>query len=113
MIEIKRRPEADTSQFTEATPPILQRIYAARGISSEAELERGVRGLLGYNQLHGIEPAVTLLKQALSEQRRIIVVGDFDADGATSSALSVLALRMLGSRNVDYLVLTASMMVMV
>ena len=104
MIEIKRRPEADTSQFTEATPPILQRIYAARGISSEAELERGVRGLLGYNQLHGIEPAVTLLKQALSEQRRIIVVGDFDADGATSSALSVLALRMLGSRNVDYLV---------
>lgn len=104
MIEIKRRPEADTSQFTEATPPILQRIYAARGISSEAELERGVRGLLGYNQLHGIEPAVTLLKQALAEQRRIIVVGDFDADGATSSALSVLALRMLGSRNVDYLV---------
>ena len=104
MIEIKRRPEADTSKFTDSTPPILQRIYAARGITSEAELERGVRGLLGYNQLHGIEPAVTLLKQALAEQRRIIVVGDFDADGATSSALSVLALRMLGSRNVDYLV---------
>ncbi|MGF1738196.1 single-stranded-DNA-specific exonuclease RecJ [Photobacterium satsumensis] len=104
MIEIKRRPEADTSQFTDSTPPILQRIYAARGISSEAELERGVRGLLGYNQLHGIAPAVALLKQALAEQRRIIVVGDFDADGATSSALSVLALRMLGSRNVDYLV---------
>ena len=104
MIEIKRRPEADTSQFTDTTPPILQRIYAARGIASEAELERGVRGLLGYNQLHGIDPAVALLKQALAEQRRIIVVGDFDADGATSSALSVLALRMLGSRNVDYLV---------
>ncbi|MCQ1058120.1 single-stranded-DNA-specific exonuclease RecJ [Photobacterium sp. ZSDE20] len=104
MIEIKRRPEADTSQFTDSTPPILQRIYAARGISSEVELERGVRGLLGYNQLYGIAPAVALLKQALAEQRRIIVVGDFDADGATSSALSVLALRMLGSRNVDYLV---------
>ncbi|PSU31909.1 single-stranded-DNA-specific exonuclease RecJ [Photobacterium lutimaris] len=104
MIEIKRRPEADTSQFTDLTPPILQRIYAARGISSEAELERGVRGLLGYNQLYGIAPAVALLKQALAAQRRIIVVGDFDADGATSSALSVLALRMLGSRNVDYLV---------
>ncbi|MGR5064160.1 single-stranded-DNA-specific exonuclease RecJ [Photobacterium sp. DNB22_13_2] len=104
MIEIKRRPEADTSQFTDSTPPILQRIYAARGITSEADLERGVRGLLGYNQLYGIAPAVALLKQALAEQRRIIVVGDFDADGATSSALSVLALRMLGSRNVDYLV---------
>ncbi|AJR09865.1 single-stranded-DNA-specific exonuclease RecJ [Photobacterium gaetbulicola] len=104
MIEIKRRPEADTSQFTDVTPPLLQRIYAARGITSEAQLERGVRGLLGYNQLYGIAPAVALLKQALAEQRRIIVVGDFDADGATSSALSVLALRMLGSRNVDYLV---------
>ena len=104
MIEIKRRPEADTSQFTDATPPLLQRIYASRGISCEAELERGAKGLLGYNQLFGIQPAVDLLVSALAEQRRIIVVGDFDADGATSSALSVLALRMLGCRNVDYLV---------
>ncbi|MGR2768357.1 single-stranded-DNA-specific exonuclease RecJ [Photobacterium ganghwense] len=104
MIEIKRRPEADTSQFSDAVHPLLQRIYASRGIRSEHDLERGVRGLHSYNQLHGIQPAVELLKQALSEQRRIIVVGDFDADGATSSALSVLALRMLGSRNVDYLV---------
>lgn len=104
MIEIKRRPEADTSQFSDAVHPLLQRIYASRGIRSEYDLERGVRGLHSYNQLHGIQPAVELLKQALSEQRRIIVVGDFDADGATSSALSVLALRMLGSRNVDYLV---------
>ncbi|MGF1725963.1 single-stranded-DNA-specific exonuclease RecJ [Photobacterium nomapromontoriensis] len=104
MIEIKRRPEADTSQFSDATPPLLQRIYASRGIKSEQDLERGARGLLGYNQLFGIQPAVNLLVQALAEQRRIIVVGDFDADGATSSALSVLALRMLGSRNVDYLV---------
>ncbi|KLV04407.1 ssDNA exonuclease RecJ [Photobacterium aquae] len=104
MIEIKRRPEADTSQFSDAIPPLLQRIYASRGIHSDSELERGARGLLGYNQLYGIVPAVALLKQALAEQQRIIVVGDFDADGATSSALSVLALRMLGSRNVDYLV---------
>ncbi|GAL05973.1 single-stranded-DNA-specific exonuclease RecJ [Photobacterium aphoticum] len=82
MIEIKRRPEADTSQFTDATPPLLQRIYASRGISCEAELERGAKGLLGYNQLFGIQPAVDLLVSALAEQRRIIVVGDFDADGA-------------------------------
>ncbi|MGF1699696.1 single-stranded-DNA-specific exonuclease RecJ [Photobacterium makurazakiensis] len=104
MIEIKRRPEADTSQFTDATHPLLQRIYASRGIINETLLEKGARHLLGFNQLHGIQPAVDLLKTALAEQRRIIVVGDFDADGATSSALSVLALRMLGSRNVDYLV---------
>ncbi|MGF1693442.1 single-stranded-DNA-specific exonuclease RecJ [Photobacterium kagoshimensis] len=104
MIEVKRRPDADISGFSSATPAILQRIYASRGIQSEAELERGAKGLLSYNQLHGIAPAVDLLVKALKNNTRIIIVGDFDADGATSSALSVLALRMLGSTNVDYLV---------
>ncbi|MEZ8740004.1 single-stranded-DNA-specific exonuclease RecJ [Photobacterium swingsii] len=104
MIEVKRRPDADTSGFSPATPSILQRIYASRGIQSEAELERGAKGLLSYNQLHGIAPAVDLLVKALKKKTRIIIVGDFDADGATSSALSVLALRMLGCTNVDYLV---------
>lgn len=104
MIEIKRRPQADTSGFSEAIPPLLQRIYASRGLTGDHELERGARGLHSFNQLHGIDAAVALLVPALAEQRRIIIVGDFDADGATSSALSVLALRMLGSRNVDYLV---------
>ncbi|MDO6497826.1 single-stranded-DNA-specific exonuclease RecJ [Photobacterium sanguinicancri] len=104
MIEVKRRPDADISGFSSATPAILQRIYASRGIQSEAELERGAKGLLSYNQLHGIAPAVELLIAALKNNTRIIIVGDFDADGATSSALSVLALRMLGCNNVDYLV---------
>lgn len=104
MIEVKRRPTADISGFSAATPPLLQRIYASRGIASELELERGAKGLLSYDKLHGIEPAVQLLVAALAENRRIIIVGDFDADGATSSALSVLALRMLGCSNVDYLI---------
>ncbi len=69
-----------------------------------AQLDNAAKGLHSYQKLHGIDLAVTLLFQAIQEQKRIIVVGDFDADGATSSALSVLALRMLGSRNVDYLV---------
>ncbi|ELR66211.1 Single-stranded-DNA-specific exonuclease RecJ [Photobacterium marinum] len=104
MIEIKRRPQADITGFSDAVHPLLKRIYASRGLASDAELERGVRGMLGFNRLHGIEAAVQLLASALADNRRIIVVGDFDADGATSSALSVLALRMLGCRNVDYLV---------
>ncbi|SMY37336.1 Single-stranded-DNA-specific exonuclease RecJ [Photobacterium malacitanum] len=104
MIEIKRRPVADPQGFSSAIPAILQRIYASRGISNDAELERGAKGLLNYNQLHGMSDAVKLLVAALANNTRIIIVGDFDADGATSSALSVLALKMLGSRNVDYLV---------
>ncbi|HIF9532905.1 TPA: single-stranded-DNA-specific exonuclease RecJ [Photobacterium damselae] len=104
MIEIKRRPEADISGFSDAIPARLKRIYASRGITHDGELERGAKGLLSYNQLHGMAQAVDLLEQALRNNQRIIIVGDFDADGATSSALSVLAFKMLGCPNVDYLV---------
>ncbi|MHA6610055.1 single-stranded-DNA-specific exonuclease RecJ [Photobacterium damselae] len=104
MIEIKRRPEADISGFSDAIPARLKRIYASRGITHDGELERGAKGLLSYNQLHGMAQAVDLLEQALRNNQRIIIVGDFDADGATSSALSVLAFKMLGCQNVDYLV---------
>ncbi|WP_404970387.1 single-stranded-DNA-specific exonuclease RecJ [Vibrio campbellii] len=104
MIEIQRRPEPDLSLLPDSIPAILKRIYINRGITDVAQLETSARGLHSYQQLGGIDQAVELLFQAISEQKRIIVVGDFDADGATSSALSVLALRMLGSNNVDYLV---------
>ncbi|ANQ57085.1 single-stranded-DNA-specific exonuclease RecJ [Vibrio parahaemolyticus] len=104
MIEIQRRPEPDLSLLPDSIPPILKRIYINRGITDIAQLETSARGLHSYQKLGGIEQAVELLFQAIQEQKRIIVVGDFDADGATSSALSVLALRMLGSNNVDYLV---------
>ncbi|ELA9813840.1 single-stranded-DNA-specific exonuclease RecJ [Vibrio parahaemolyticus] len=104
MIEIQRRPEPDLSVLPDSIPPILKRIYINRGITDIAQLETSARGLHSYQKLGGIEQAVELLFQAIQEQKRIIVVGDFDADGATSSALSVLALRMLGSNNVDYLV---------
>ncbi|HHF3169010.1 TPA: single-stranded-DNA-specific exonuclease RecJ [Vibrio diabolicus] len=104
MIEIQRRPEPDLSLLPDSIPPILKRIYINRGITDPAQLETSARGLHSYQKLGGIEQAVELLFQAIKEQKRIIVVGDFDADGATSSALSVLALRMLGSHNVDYLV---------
>ncbi|MFN1517038.1 single-stranded-DNA-specific exonuclease RecJ [Vibrio owensii] len=104
MIEIQRRPEPDLSLLPDSIPTILKRIYINRGITDVAQLETSARGLHSYQQLGGIDKAVELLFQAIDEKKRIIVVGDFDADGATSSALSVLALRMLGSNNVDYLV---------
>ncbi|MEZ8990419.1 single-stranded-DNA-specific exonuclease RecJ [Vibrio breoganii] len=104
MIEIKRRPAADISNLPTTLSALMRRIYAARGIESSLQLERGAKGLLPPQKLHGIKAAAELLLSAIKENKRIIVVGDFDADGATSSALSVLALRMLGSSNVDYLV---------
>ncbi|UUM30212.1 single-stranded-DNA-specific exonuclease RecJ [Vibrio japonicus] len=104
MIEIQRRPEPDLSLLPESIPPLLKRIYVSRGVTSQEQLETTVRSLHSYQKLFGIEAAVELLFEAIQNNKRIIVVGDFDADGATSSALSVLALRMLGSHNVDYLV---------
>ncbi|MCG9785871.1 single-stranded-DNA-specific exonuclease RecJ [Vibrio mediterranei] len=104
MIEIQRRPEVDISALPDSIPPLLRRLYLSRGVTDIAQLEKTARGLISYQQLAGIDMAVALLFEAIKQQKRIIVVGDFDADGATSSALSVLALRMLGSRNVDYLV---------
>ncbi len=103
-MKIERRPEPDLSLLPDTIPKLLRQIYIARGVTSEAQLERGAKGLHSYRQLDGISVAVNYLFEAIKQQQRIIVVGDFDADGATSSALSVLALRMLGSQNVDYLV---------
>ena len=85
-------------------PPLLTRIYAARGVESAAELEKGLARLLPTHLLKGMDTAVELLAQALEKRQRILIVGDFDADGATASCVGMLGLRMLGAAHVDYLV---------
>lgn len=102
--QLRRRPAADDTHLPASLPPLLRRLYALRGVQAEQELERGVKGMLPWQQLDGIDDAVNLLQQALADGRRIMVVGDFDADGATSTALTVLALRSMGGASVDYLV---------
>ncbi|MGX2969737.1 single-stranded-DNA-specific exonuclease RecJ [Ursidibacter sp. B-7004-1] len=99
---IKRRPITTTEKLSEH--PLLNRIYQARGISSACELDLSLKGIHNPNQLANIEQAVELLYQSYLKQDRIIVVGDFDADGATSTALAILALRQFGFENVDYLI---------
>ena len=84
--------------------PLLDRLYRARHIQNTEELDRTLKSMLNPNQLYGIEQAVNLLVEAYQQQQKIVIVGDFDADGATSTALSVLALRQLGFSDVDYLV---------
>jgi single-stranded-DNA-specific exonuclease len=84
--------------------PVLERVYGARGIQSAAELERGLENLLPWHELSGISEAVDCLYQALSAKQHIVIIGDFDADGATSSAVAVEALQALGAKKVSYLV---------
>lgn len=83
--------------------PVLARLYALRGVRSEAELQRVLKTLAPAQQLRGLEAALALLETALRDNKSILVVGDFDADGATSTSVAVLALRAMGAR-VDYLV---------
>ena len=103
-IQLRRREAADGVDLPDDLPPLLQRLYASRGVRSAQELERGVKGMLPWSQLTGVEKAVEMLYGAFKQELHIVVVGDFDADGATSTALSVLALRGLGYGNVSYLV---------
>ncbi len=84
--------------------PVLQRVYAARAIETADDLDYSLDQLLPLTSLGGLSDAVVLLEDVIRECKRIVVVGDFDADGATSSALCLRALRMMGADNVHYLV---------
>jgi single-stranded-DNA-specific exonuclease len=103
-MRIEPRPLPAVLPFLGDLPPLLTRLYAARGVQSAAELDKGLARLIPFQQLKGMDAAVSLLVTALTRRQRILIVGDFDADGATASAVGVLGLRMLGAAHVDYLV---------
>jgi single-stranded-DNA-specific exonuclease len=101
---IVRKPNEDTSWDVNDLHPLLKRIYLNRGIKSASELEYGIEHLLSYENLCGIDAAIACLWQALEKQQHILIIGDYDADGATSTALAVKALKALGYQRVSYLV---------
>ena len=102
---IEARPyNADLGDFDTRLDPLLKRIYLARGITDSASLERKLSCLPAPTAMQGIPAAVELLVEALRQQKKVLIVGDFDADGATSAALMVLALTAMGYREVDFLV---------
>jgi single-stranded-DNA-specific exonuclease len=103
--KIIRRQLDDAKNFTAAElHPLLQRIYSLRGMQSQTELERGLERLIPYASLSGIQAAVLCLSEVLTQQKKILIVGDFDADGATSTAVAVRALKSFGARQVEFLV---------
>ncbi|MFP8965562.1 single-stranded-DNA-specific exonuclease RecJ [Pokkaliibacter sp. CJK22405] len=83
-------------------PPLLARIYAARGIATETDLCRTLDGLLPDNQLFGMDKAASLIADHILRGSHFCIVGDFDCDGATSTALAVLGLRAMGAEHVHY-----------
>ena len=99
---IERRGVADAAGFSAAVHPVLRRVYAARGLREDRDLDLSLGRLLPVGSLDGAEDAARLL--AAHRAGRVLVIGDFDADGATSSALMVRALRALRFSHVDFLV---------
>ena len=102
---IRRRPAPATQELAGVSlHPLLAQIYSARGIRSARDLDLGLARLHPPAALRNAERAAVLLADAIAAGDRLLVVGDFDADGATSSALAVSCLRAFGAAEVDYLV---------
>ena len=103
MPKLTRR-EPIPHQFSNAVHPLLQRVFSARGVISDSELDYQLKNLLPPSSLKSLPEAVSLLSDAVQQQKNVLIVGDFDADGATSCALSILALRAMGLQTIDFLV---------
>ncbi|SUC48017.1 Single-stranded-DNA-specific exonuclease recJ [Providencia stuartii] len=101
---LRQRTLAEDIKTLDGFPEILQRVYAHRGVTDISQLERKAANLLDYRTLSGIDNALTLLYSALENHSVITIVGDFDADGATSTALAIRALKSMGYVNLNYIV---------
>ena len=101
-IRIQQRPFLTSPELFQGLSPLLAQILARRGVQSELELELKLKHLLAP-QMKGLEQAIQIVDEAIDTHQRIVIVGDYDADGATSTALMILALGEMGA-DVHYLV---------
>jgi single-stranded-DNA-specific exonuclease len=100
----RREPPVDPDGLPAEWHPVVRRVMAARGVGDARDLDMRLTGLYAPQELGGMEAAVALLSEVVAHGGRITVVGDFDADGATGSALAVLALRSMGATDVSFVV---------
>ena len=102
--KILRRSIPEGSPRMTSIPDVLNRIYAARGLKTEEELELQLKRMLPATSLKGLSAGVQILSDAIIAGEKILIVGDFDADGATSTTLAVEALTAMGASSPTYLV---------
>ena len=101
---IQRRECAVADGWPDSVPPLLRRIYSARGATDHASARPRLADLLPPDGLLGLDAATAMLADAIAGDRHILVVGDFDCDGATACAVAVRGLRMLGATRVSHAV---------
>jgi len=100
---IVRRPQVDDSHLPASLSPLLKQLYARRGVT-EDNCDLLLSKLLRPETMKGLAEAAIVIADAIAAQRSILIVGDFDADGATSTSVCMLALKMMGAQNIDYLI---------
>lgn len=103
-MSVKIERHVQTSSALANIHPVLSSIYQARGIQNSDELNHELTGLLPFHSLYDIDKAAHIIANSIMAQQRILIVGDFDADGATSTALAIRALRQFGAHEACYLV---------
>lgn len=101
---IKHRELAIDTPLDPSLPPLLDRLLRLRGVKNREQVSTKASSLLHFSSLKGIEAAATILSDAVHNQGNICIVGDFDADGATSTSVCILALRAMGHQNVQFIV---------
>lgn len=102
--KIINRDVPDGINLPDSIHPVLKRIYASRNIKSSEDLDYSLGSLIPYEELGGIDNAVILLQEMITQKKRILIVADFDADGATSCALAIRGLTAMGAKDVIYVV---------
>ena len=102
--KIINRVVPDGINLPDSIHPVLKRIYASRNIKSGEDLDYSLGSLISYEELGGIDDAVILLQEMITQKKRILIVADFDADGATSCALVIRGLTAMGAEDVIYVV---------
>jgi single-stranded-DNA-specific exonuclease len=103
-MDIQERQSATESRLDADMHPVLKKIYASRGVATTTDLRLELAELHPPSLLKNIDAAAALLFHSMQQNKKILVVGDFDADGATSSALFILCMQAMGYREVSYLV---------
>ena len=102
--KIVHREVPDNINLPDLIHPVLKRVYASRNIKSSKDLDYSLSSLIPFEQLSGINDAVILLQEMLEQKKRMLIIADFDADGATSCALAIRGLTAMGAKDVIYVV---------
>ncbi len=101
---VRRTVDHDAGTLPAGIHPVLARVYGARAVRDPSELDYSLNSLHRFDALSGVERALQILQSALEHRQRVLIVGDYDADGATASTVALRGLKMLGFENLDYLV---------